>query len=390
MLVIRNFYVACIVARTTDYVMLCAAVSVVPAVLQYRSSSVRNAPDRSIRGALPRCGREGYSTQSIAAAGQALFKRITPPPFPLVRLALAATEFADLPGHGNGGSSAALQRFLAAGTQQQQRQEQEQQQEESCLHQQEQPQQHSSIKPLAGVQQQHRKQAGSKKQPPGQLRLDQYARPRPVDAEQAPRPASDNKQPQHPPQQQQQQQALGHEPQSADALHKQQQQQAEGAVHLQQQDKAPQPQPQQHPVFHPQEQQVRQHDAVEHSAQHQSQHDHQQELQQAGCDSPRAQQQQQQLMAQEQSQQEVNGQPAESLEQLAAIAGVDLASQARILRDIEIHGMMKSRQQQPQQAGRGAGGAGSQPAQKKRKGGQGQGQQGGKQMRISNLFGAKQ
>jgi hypothetical protein len=75
---------------------------------------------------------------------------------------------------------------------------------------------------------------------------------------------------------------------------------------------------------------------------------------------------------------------------LASLAGVDLASQARILRDIEIQGMLRSRHQQQQQQQRPAPGSGrSQAAPKKRKAGQ-QGQQDSKQLRISNLFGSKQ
>jgi hypothetical protein len=97
---------------------------------------------------------------------------------------------------------------------------------------------------------------------------------------------------------------------------------------------------------------------------------------------------QQQQQPDEQQVQQQNAQQPGSLKELAAIAGVDLASQARILRDIEIRGMVKSRREQQhaaagssnstQQGGRSVG---------KRKASGHQGQQGGKQMRISNMFG---
>lgn len=53
--------------------------------------------------------RDSPDPQAIAASALALFKRISPPPWPLARLALVATEFTDL---GGAGSGAAMARFL--------------------------------------------------------------------------------------------------------------------------------------------------------------------------------------------------------------------------------------------------------------------------------------
>jgi len=71
-----------------------------------------------------------------------------------------------------------------------------------------------------------------------------------------------------------------------------------------------------------------------------------------------------------------------SLEELAALAGVDVASQARILRDIEVRSMLHKHKPQPV--------SGSHQGSKKRKGAQQGSRQDGKQMRISSLFGPKQ
>ncbi|WIA12559.1 hypothetical protein OEZ85_006220 [Tetradesmus obliquus] len=87
-------------------------------VLQYRSAAPglsggsRGTPDRSIRSAMPpAASKDGVSADVIAAAALALFRRITPAPWPVVRLALVATEFVQQ--GGGGGSGAAMARFLA-------------------------------------------------------------------------------------------------------------------------------------------------------------------------------------------------------------------------------------------------------------------------------------
>ncbi|WIA32722.1 hypothetical protein OEZ86_005908 [Tetradesmus obliquus] len=84
-------------------------------VLQYRSAAPglsggsRGTPDRSIRGAMPpAASKDGVSTDVIAAAALQLFRRITPAPWPVVRLALVATEFVEQ--GGGGGSGAAMAR----------------------------------------------------------------------------------------------------------------------------------------------------------------------------------------------------------------------------------------------------------------------------------------
>lgn len=69
--------------------------------------------------------RDSPDPQVIAAAALALFKRLTPAPWPLARLALVATDFTDL-GGGGAGSGAAMARFLAGAHYKQQQQQQPQ------------------------------------------------------------------------------------------------------------------------------------------------------------------------------------------------------------------------------------------------------------------------
>lgn len=101
-----------------------SSAAAVSPVLQYRGGSGR-VPDRSIRGAMPTFKqRDSPEPATISAAALSLFKRISPAPWPLVRLALVATEFMDL-GAAGAGSEAAMARFLA-GTHSRQQQQQQQ------------------------------------------------------------------------------------------------------------------------------------------------------------------------------------------------------------------------------------------------------------------------
>jgi hypothetical protein len=91
-------------------------------VLQYRGGAGQPAsgrggpPERSVRAGMPgsQSHREGPQADAIAAAALALFRRIQPRPWPLTRLALAATDFVAMPG-GSCSSSSAMARFLEGG-----------------------------------------------------------------------------------------------------------------------------------------------------------------------------------------------------------------------------------------------------------------------------------